>query len=519
MRELYHTLTLLIYIGGCWASPDIPVNETTLSDSVCGGFAINARTAITLVGDTLYSGGDIGIYPGTAITGAYTFMGGGVLVPTPVDFATYMVANHISMLAPQSDWQSIPLELRDATFTPGNYFAPGIITFGAGVCTLDGLNNSNSSFIFHTNTAMITSTGSSFVLLNGARAENVLWVLGTAIVIGSSSVLVGSISAGTAVTMGTNSEVRGCVLAQTAVTSAGGGSFGYLCSAIPGAFCDIAGLEVECPMGFYCVGYLEAPVECPGGMISSAGSSVCVATTTTGEFTTSTTTPQPTSTSLVTTSTTTPQPTSTPLTTTSTTTPEPVSTPLATTSTTTPQTTSTPLGTTSTTTPEPTSTPLVTTSTNTPEPTSTPLVTTSTSTPEPTSTPLVTTSTSTPQPTNTFAVTTSTTTPEITTSITTHETTTQTPPPIPLPPRHFIGRVCTCLSGMEISLPCNSVRDVRCMSPRGIVLNDVIQLSVIVRLEGVNDAIGFDEWLYRAAIAEALGVDFRDILVTDVYLE
>jgi hypothetical protein len=92
------------------------------------------------------------------------------------------------------------------------------------VVTLDGRNEPNPVFLFQAGSTLVTAANSQFDLINGAKAENVYWALGTAATLGADSVLEGSVLAGTAITVGTNAEVRGCVLAQSAVTFESGGS-------------------------------------------------------------------------------------------------------------------------------------------------------------------------------------------------------------------------------------------------------------------------------------------------------
>jgi hypothetical protein len=103
------------------------------------------------------------------------------------------------------------------TFTPGLYRAAAAIDIVAGAkVTLNG----SGVYIFQAHTAMTTGAATEIILENGATAENVLWVIGSALTLGASSIIQGSISTGTAVTFGGSSEVHGCVLAQTAITFA-----------------------------------------------------------------------------------------------------------------------------------------------------------------------------------------------------------------------------------------------------------------------------------------------------------
>ena len=52
------------------------------------------------------------------------------------------------------------------------------MTISAATLTLDGRNNPNAQWIFQTTTTIITSTATSFILENGAQAQNVFWSVG-----------------------------------------------------------------------------------------------------------------------------------------------------------------------------------------------------------------------------------------------------------------------------------------------------------------------------------------------------
>jgi hypothetical protein len=82
----------------------------------------------------------------------------------------------------------------------------------------------NPEFLFIAGSTLITAADTYFILTRGAKAENVLWALGTAATLGANSTLDGSILAGTAVTFGSQSELHGCALAQSAVTFESEGS-------------------------------------------------------------------------------------------------------------------------------------------------------------------------------------------------------------------------------------------------------------------------------------------------------
>jgi hypothetical protein len=101
------------------------------------------------------------------------------------------------------------------TFTPGIYHASSGVNFQGNV-TLDGLGQANPKFIFRSGTTITTNTDIRVTLINGANRDNVLWVAGTAVTIGTYNILEGSILAGTAITFGLRTHLHGCALALDA---------------------------------------------------------------------------------------------------------------------------------------------------------------------------------------------------------------------------------------------------------------------------------------------------------------
>ena len=177
--------------------------------------------------------GDVGVSPGTSVTGAFKFGNGdasssvtideGELMDDSADFALKVLDAHAEAM----EAQSVPMaiEIGGLTFTPGNYRSDSAINFAHGtVVTLDGLNDPNPVFLFIAGSTLVTAADTIFILTNGAKAENVYWALGTAATLGANSVLEGSILAGTAITFGTQSILHGCALAQSAVTFESEGS-------------------------------------------------------------------------------------------------------------------------------------------------------------------------------------------------------------------------------------------------------------------------------------------------------
>jgi hypothetical protein len=200
-------------------SPSSAPSYESVSHGLCENFAVHARTTVTFDGVmTTISDGDVSVSPGTSITGDYR-IDGGEIVADSSDFAASVLAAHDAAMETRPDAKPMDIEIGGRTFTPGTYHSGSAINFAHGtVVTLDGNDDPHPVFLFQAESTLVTAADTSFVLINGAKAENVLWVLGTAATLGARSVVEGSILAGTAITFGTKSELRGCALAQSAVT-------------------------------------------------------------------------------------------------------------------------------------------------------------------------------------------------------------------------------------------------------------------------------------------------------------
>jgi hypothetical protein len=221
----------------------LAILPTSVSHEVCQNFAVHARTTVTFDGVTsTIHGGDVGVSPGTSVTGAYEFDGGDIVYGS-ADFAASVLTAHTEAMAVHSkeiamvsenggetsvqvdDESSMDIEIGGKTFTPGTYRSGSAINFVHGtVVTLDGENHSKPEFLFIAGSTLVTAADTTFILKNGAKAENVLWALGSAATLGANSILEGSILAGTAITFGANSTLRGCALAQSDVTFESDGS-------------------------------------------------------------------------------------------------------------------------------------------------------------------------------------------------------------------------------------------------------------------------------------------------------
>jgi hypothetical protein len=131
---------------------------------LCQNYAVHAGTTITFAdgvsGITTISG-DIGVSPGTSITGVelgYMKFTSGEVASTAdaADFAAGVTAAHAAALATAG---TTIVEMSGQTYTPGTYTGAAAISIaGAGTyVTLDGEGDENAVFLFQAGTTLTTA--------------------------------------------------------------------------------------------------------------------------------------------------------------------------------------------------------------------------------------------------------------------------------------------------------------------------------------------------------------------------
>jgi hypothetical protein len=184
-------------------------------------YAVYSQTTVSFDGViSTIDGGDVG---GASVTMVETLAQRDGIITDDVapDFATHVIDAHSEAMAKSPTTTTVTTEMGGKTFSPGTHKFTTAINIAIGTTvTLDG----EGTYVFQAGTTLVTAADTYFILKNGAKAENILWVLGTAATLGARSVVEGSILAKTAITFGPQSELRGCALAQAAVTFSGAGA-------------------------------------------------------------------------------------------------------------------------------------------------------------------------------------------------------------------------------------------------------------------------------------------------------
>ena len=188
--------------------------QQALSLGTAESFAILGGSAITNTGATTISG-NVGVYPGTSITGFGTVTLNGASVVHNHDAVAQQAQaddttayNALAGLASLTSTRNLSGQnLGGQTLTAGVYdFSASAQLTGA--LTLNGQGNPNSVFIIIVGSALTTASASSIVLENGAKAGNVFFVVGSSATLGTSTAFAGDILALTSITLNTGATIE-----------------------------------------------------------------------------------------------------------------------------------------------------------------------------------------------------------------------------------------------------------------------------------------------------------------------
>ncbi len=186
-------------------------------------FAVLAASTVTNTGPSLI-GGDVGLSPGTAITG---FPPGMVTAPGTLHSAGDVALqaqrdldSAYSDAAGRSSTATISADLAGRTLTPGTYTSASSLGLN-GDLTLDGENDPSAVFVFQAGSTLLvgTTSRSRILLTRGAQACNVFWQVGSSATIGPATQFVGNILALTSITLQTAATLNGRALAREAAVT------------------------------------------------------------------------------------------------------------------------------------------------------------------------------------------------------------------------------------------------------------------------------------------------------------
>jgi hypothetical protein len=208
---------------GPGTGPNLACSLTPVALGAADPFAVLAGSTVTNTGIGTSVTGDLGVSPGTVVTGfppgsvsgtihagdptAATAIGA---LTTAYDDAAGRTLCRITVAAPNLGGQ---------TLAPGLYWSGSSLEITSGTLTLDAGGDSSAVFIFQSASTLTTTSGLGIVLAGGARSTNVYWQVGSSATIGTGSAFAGTIMADQAVTLETGASLDGRALARIAAVT------------------------------------------------------------------------------------------------------------------------------------------------------------------------------------------------------------------------------------------------------------------------------------------------------------
>jgi hypothetical protein len=181
-------------------------------------FVILGASTVTSTGPTVITGGNLGLSPGSAVTG---FPPGSLITPAVMHLTDPVAAQAQLDLTIAYNYAAglpngavLPAHLAGLTFTPGLYKNATTVDLTTGTVTLDAQGNPNAVFIFQIGTTLTTLGSTQVLLVGGAQAKNVFWQVGSSATIGTGATFNGTILALQSITLQTGAVLNGRALAS-----------------------------------------------------------------------------------------------------------------------------------------------------------------------------------------------------------------------------------------------------------------------------------------------------------------
>ncbi len=182
-----------------------------------GSYGVLGASTVTNTGNTVITG-DLGLYPGSAITGFSAIDSGPGLFTGLANIGNAAAAQaqldantaYLSLQGLSAAFNLTGLDLGGMTLTPGVYHFDSSAQL-TGALTLNALGDDNARFVFQVGSTLTTASNSLVNLINLGAAcgpdNGLYWQIGSSATIGTGSVFAGNILALASVTLNTGTSI------------------------------------------------------------------------------------------------------------------------------------------------------------------------------------------------------------------------------------------------------------------------------------------------------------------------
>jgi len=208
--------------------------QTAPGLGAASSYAVLGASTVTNTGSTTIYG-DVGVSPGTAVTGFPPGTVTGQIHSADADAsqAQDAVTTAYDTLAGQTPCTNLTGQnLGGLTLTEGVYCFTSSAQL-TGQLTLDAEGSADAVFIFQIDSALTTASDSSVLVTDGVTGCNVFWQVGSSATLGTRTEFVGNILALTSITLTTGAHVSGRALASTGAVTMDTNDVSFAGCAVP----------------------------------------------------------------------------------------------------------------------------------------------------------------------------------------------------------------------------------------------------------------------------------------------
>jgi len=214
-------------------------NADGVSLGSAGAFAVLAGSAVTNTGSSVILTGDLGVSPGTAISG---FPPGIVTAPGTIENSTAVallaqtnLTTAYNTLAGESATKVLTgTDLGGLTLTPGVYFFATSAQL-TGTLTLNAEGLPNATWVFQIGSTLTTASSSVVSIINPGANDSLYWQVGSSATLGATTDFEGNIVALTSITMNTGAtDECGRILARNGAVTLDNNTISTGCQDVTG---------------------------------------------------------------------------------------------------------------------------------------------------------------------------------------------------------------------------------------------------------------------------------------------